>query len=108
MSNQVSLEVLPKAPFRTSNGIAYCIWSYKISWDVAGTPPTGRVGIVLPQEADIQDPQLYPEEPALQGTTALLSGAGNKIYISAIAPVAPASEIVIPFITPYQSNPSTA
>jgi hypothetical protein len=108
MSNQVSLEVLPKAPFRTSNGIAYCIWSYKISWDVTGTPPTGRVGIVLPQEADIQDPQLYPEEPALQGTTALLSGAGNKIYISAIAPVAPASEIVISFIAPCQSNPSTA
>ena len=107
MSVVFRVDTLPKSPFRSINGIDYSVWSYKLSWHKA-TAPSGRVALVLPGSIDVQDPDLYPGEPAIQGCALFRSRAENRLYVSVLAPLAPHLHVTISFIAPSASNSAMA
>lgn len=107
MSEAFKVESLPASPFRSINGVHYSVWSYKVSW-AAAAAPSGRLALVLPGSIDVQDPALYPAEPAIQGCALFRSLAEHRLYVSILAPAAPQLDVTISFIAPSVSSAGTA
>ncbi|MEV4049739.1 hypothetical protein AB0J55_01010 [Amycolatopsis sp. NPDC049688] len=107
MSVSLKLKMAPKTAFRSIDGVDYCVWAYRLSWDAVDAP-SGRLALALPDSIDIQDPARYPDEPAIKGTHVVRSQAENRLYVSTAAPTAPQSEVTISFIAPATPDPMTA
>jgi hypothetical protein len=106
MAATLKVDTLPKSPFRSIEGVDYSVWAYKLSW-VAADAPSGRLALVLPGSIDVQDPALYPDEPAVKDCRVFRSLAENKLYVSVLVPPLPRLHVTISFIAPSASAAST-
>ncbi|GAF45490.1 hypothetical protein [Rhodococcus wratislaviensis] len=106
MPTNFKINPVPKGPPWSISGVEFCVWSYQLSWDAADAP-SGRLALVFPGSIDIQDPSVYPEEPAIQGSALFRSAAEDKFYVSVLVPPAPQLNVNVSFIAPSASSATT-
>src|SRR6476646_3397219 len=99
MSTLLKVDPLPKSPFRSIEGVDYCVWSYRVSWTAAAAP-SNPLALILPGSIDVLDPALYPGETAIQGCALFRSLAENRLYVSVLTPAASQLDVTISFIAP--------